>query len=228
MSRNCIFTVNAGEFLTNYARKRMLRACDRWDCDYVEIHDCVAPGYPACSKHVGPERLAGYNKILFLDADIVISDHAPNPFELCVEWNVFYAVGDYVQPVNHCQAWIDGPYRLGIQRVLADNRLLIAPPMDTFFNTGFWMFYNNPAMQAMFKRALDLTVPIVRDEKMTFFIEQGVLNTVAHNDPTVKVSLLPETWNHIIPKDCGPIPDFYCNHFGGWAHEVLKALDNHA
>lgn len=226
MSRNCLFTVNVGNFLRNYVRDRMLRACDRWDCDYVEIHDSVIPDYASCSKYIGAERLRGYYKILMLDADIVISDHAPSPFSFCTVENVLFAVGDYIQAPNHCQAWIDGPYKIGTYNILTEHPEYNAPAYETFFNGGFWMCVNNTNIRSLFRRALEL-IPAGHSEiKHTFYREQGGLNVLVHNDPVVKLCLLPETWNHIIPQDCQPVPEYYMNHFGGWAQILLKKLSD--
>lgn len=219
--RNCLFTINIGNFLTTYARDKMVAACDRWGCDFAEIHEILVPNYASCSKYLGPERLAGYRKILMVDADIVISDHAPNPFNICQEDNVLFAVSDYAQEPNHCQKWIDGPYTIGTKWLLEEHPELHPPGLDTFFNGGWWMAVNNPNLRAMFRRAISFLKPEMSELKETFYMEMGITNIVAHNDKRMKICLLPETWNHMIPQDQEPRADYYMNHFGGWAKQLL-------
>jgi hypothetical protein len=218
MSNNCLFTVNIHNFLTPYARRHFLAACGRWDCDYVELHHLDVPNYPSCSKLFAPAKLLGYDKILCLDADMVVSLHAPNVFDLCTEPNVLYAVGDYQAP-NRCDDWRRGPYRIGTEALLQQHPTFGAPAYELFMNGGMWLCFQTPAMRAMFAAARE-SLPVAPVP----YVEQGTINVWVHNTPGIKLCLLPETWNHIIPQNCEPIPEYYINHFGGWAHDLLKTI----
>lgn len=216
MSYNCLITVNIGDFLTQYARDSFLNASVRWGCDFSEIHSVLMPSCPSASKLLGPILFNGYDKIMMLDADAVISDHAPSPFEICNDENVLYAVSDY-QYQNKCDAWINGPYSDGMAPALSKLEGSKQPTYEQFFNSGMWMCIPNEYMIDMFFLASELL-----PDGASLFVEQGTLNVAAYNHPHTSVSIIPETWNHIIPQDCEPIPEYYINHFGGWAHELLK------
>lgn len=158
----------------------------------------------------------GYDKIMVLDADTFISDHAPNPFDMCKELRSLYAVSDY-QSQNRCDAWKNGPYKEGMEPSLSRIQCPKTPTHEKFFNSGMWICMPTKHIIEMFDMAIALL-----PEGASLFVEQGTLNVAAYNHPHISVSLLHETWNHIIPQDCEPIPEYYINHFGGWAHDLLK------
>lgn len=218
MEHRCLATVNINGFLTERARKSFMSACERWGCDFSEIHAILKPECPSCSKYLVPRLLSGYENIMVLDADTVISDSAPNPFELAVSPDTLYAVSDY-QVVNQCYAWIQGPFSAGMSPALTKNPNFKSPPAEQFFNGGMWLCHPVDSMIKLFQRAAECL-----PEKCDPWIEQGTLNVVAYNSPDIRVCLLPEKWNHIIPKDCNPIPEYYINHFGGWAHDLLRTM----
>jgi hypothetical protein len=230
MKRNCLFTVNikpgTGNFITTYVRDHTLHACQRWGCDYTEIHDYLIPGYSSCSKYLGPERLSGYHKIMMLDGDCLISKHAPNPFDLLQEENVMLGVSDYLQAPNHCQTWLDNPYRLGMAAPLARNPNLKVPSPEQFINGGFWLCVNNDTCRRVFELAKTLLpqhwMLHAGLQRELAYEEMGCTNLAIHNTPPMKLCLLPETWNHMIPQGCDIVPEYYINHFGGWAQKLLK------
>jgi len=72
---------------------------------------------------------------------------------------------------------------------------------------------------ALFDKVMELL-----PEKPQKYMEQGVFNIALHNDPNIKLCLLDETWNHMIPAGEQPIQEYYINHFGGDARALLKSL----
>ena len=213
---NCIYTVNVNDFVTTLARKRFRSAARRWGCDYAELLHDILPGYSSCTKLAGAERLAGYEKLAFFDGDALISEHAPNPFDLCVAEDTLYAVSDCQGP-NPCDAWREVVYHLGINAGLEKKPDFKTPDELRFFNSGFWMYRKSAKIREMFAVAIESLPKSPRP-----YAEQGTLNLIAHN--LVQVELLPETWNHLIPHNQKLIPDYYVNHFGGWAQPGLRAL----
>jgi len=219
MKYNCLATLNIGQFLTQHSRGSFLAACERWNCDFSEVRAVIKPECPSCSKYIVPELLCGYYKILFVDADTVISNHAPSPFDLCPGENVLCAVSDYQEP-NQCKPWMEGPYAAGMSAALTLRPRFKVPPPEQFFNNGVWMCCPSSDMRALFRSALECL-----PEQCCLWTEQGTINVFAHNSDRIKVCLIPETWNHIIPQDCAAVPEFYINHYGGWAHTLLRSYD---
>lgn len=216
MSHCCLATVNINHFLTSYAKESFLAACDRWGSDFAEIHAVLKPECPSCSKYLVPSLLRGYDKLMLLDADTVISPTAPSPFALCDRTNTLYAVSDYQAP-NQCDAWRVGPYLTGMAAALTWNTDFKTPPPELFFNAGMWMCRPKGNVLNLFSAAA-AALP----DPCDIWTEQGTINVFAHNWSGVEVCLLPETWNHMIPQDCAADLDLYINHYGGWAHDLLK------
>lgn len=214
----CLVTVNLNRFLTPRARDSFYNACDRWGCDYAEVHTYLAPNYPSCSKLGILEQFRGYDKILYLDADTVVSDHAPNPFEVCSDLDTLYAVCDYLAQ-NQCQEWIHGAYNVGIDPIKINHTSLVIPPYESFINAGMWMCRWNENVRDMFRFSVSLL-----PEQSPPMVEQGALNLAIHNFQKVNLHLLPQTWNYMIPAGCSPKGDMFINHFGGWAHDLLKSM----
>lgn len=220
MSRNCLVTINIHGFLTRYSRRSFVSACERWGCDFAEVHQVLKRSCPSCSKYLVPGLFSGYDKIMLLDADTVISPHTPDPFTLCDRDNVLHVVSDF-HGINDSDAWKEGPYQHGMMHALRCKPLFIAPKHQDFFNSGMWICRPSPAIIDLFNSAAE-----VLPDNCDLWVEQGTINAFAHNSDYVKVEILPETWNHIIPPGCSPVPEYYINHFGGWAHDMLKELSD--
>lgn len=217
---NCLYTVNINEFLSARSKESFLSACSRWGCDYSELRHEVVKGYPTCTKLCGARLLAGYEKLAYFDADMIIAGHAPNPFALCAEEHTLYAVKD-LQSLTPEAPWREVVMEKSMQSALERYRWLKRPDEQKFFNSGFWMFYNSDFMRAMFACALG-SLP----DNAGPMQEQGTLNAVAHNFLGLKIRLLPETWNHMLAAS-DPDPQAYVNHFGGeCAKQKLKALND--
>lgn len=213
---NCLFTLNIANkqgwntaFTTDRVRRSFIAACHRWGCNYSEInHDSGNEDAKVCNwgKVLGPKLLSGYDKLLYLDSDMIISDHAPNPFDLCVEPDTMYAVAD-MQGVNATlnPAWHDCIYLAGTDGIIVKFPWFKRPAPQKYFNTGFMLFRNTDRVRLTF----DLIDDNREFEAPTCY-DQTVINMVVHN--YLNVQLLPEAWNYIVwgrPEN----PDAYINHF---------------
>lgn len=211
---NCLFTLNIknkqgwdAPFVTDRVRKSFLGACFRWGCNYAEInHEPDHADAKICNwgKLYGPRFLIGYEALLYLDGDMIVSDHAPNPFNLCVEPDVMYAVTD-AQGDNPNEVWEGSIYSGGIEKFAEKFSDFKQPTKERYFNTGFMLFKNTQRLRDTFEEILqnrDLEVPTCYD--------QTVINMFVHNRMTVK--MLDVTWNYTV---WGRPPDeqAYINHY---------------
>jgi len=226
---NCIFTVNINAFLRPHSRNSFIAAAQRWDCDY---HEILAPvlAYPSCAKTLGAARLAAYDAVACFDADTVISTHAPNVFDLCVQPDTLYAVSDY-QPQCRQDDWREVAYHKPLSACAARCSGRFGgspklPPMEEFFNAGFWMCQQSYAVREMMAFAYDHE-PVNLDNQLAMYEEQATINLVAYNWPGIRISILSIEWNTMIAwPPFQPDPHAFVNHFGGPAHTVLWALDS--
>ena len=211
---NCLFTLNIknkqgwdAPFVGDRVRKSFITACHRWGCNYAEINH--EPGFEdakICNwgKLLGPKLLIGYEALLYLDGDMIISDHAPSPFDLCVKDDVMYAVSD-AQGVNPNEMWRGSIYSGGVEKILERFPVFKQPIEERYFNTGFMMFRNTDRLRAMFQTILDN-----RDLEVPTCYDQTIINMIVHN--TMDVEILPETWNYVV-WERAPNPDAYILHF---------------
>ncbi len=210
---NCIFTLNIKnkqgfntEFVSNRVRKTFIDACYRWGCNYSEINHDHNPEDKICNwgKILGPRYLIGYEKLLYLDGDMLVSDHAPNPFDLCVEDDTIYAVTD-MQGVNIGNSiWDNAIYGADVHRIIEKHPNFKQPAPERYFNTGFMLFKNGDKVRETFEfidQNRDLEVPTCYD--------QTVINMIVHNQ--LKVVMLPDKWNYLV-WDRPPDPNAYINH----------------
>ena len=213
---NCLFSLNiriaawnAG-FITDHIRSRFVNACHRWGCDYAELEH-FDQSLPSChwGKLDGPIRLVGYEKLLYLDGDMVISDHAPNPFDLCVDGDTIYCVTD-AQGVNPNPIWLAVIYGSNSEIIRQKFPDYKQPPVEQYFNSGFMMFRNTESVRSVFRQVRDCSA---MDSLVVH--EQTILNTVAYNK--LKVALLPEEWNFVV-SGRQPNPKAYINHYVAFTH----------
>ncbi len=218
---NCLFTLNIKNkqgfntaFVSDATRKSFIAACHRWGCNYAEINHDLNPDDKICNwgKILGPKLLCGYGKLLYLDGDMMISEHAPNPFDLCTDDDTMYAVAD-AQGVNvNNPLWHDCIYLPNTDKIIEKYPTFSRPPVDRYFNTGFMLFTNNSFAREVF----DIINHNRQFEAPTCY-DQTVINMIVHNMMTVR--MLPEEWNYIV-WDRPPDPDAYINHY---AHSGPRA-----
>jgi hypothetical protein len=81
--KKALATLNVGgRSLHPESRRSFEAAAARWGCDFVELRNPLAPHHIFWQKAFVPIRLADYERVLQLDADMLIREDAPNPFDL--------------------------------------------------------------------------------------------------------------------------------------------------
>ena len=214
---NCLFTLNIlyeegfnSHFVSDRVRLSFLNACHRCGCNYAEIN-VLDPAYcyPNWGKLDGAEHLRGYDKLLYLDGDTIVSDHAPNPFDMCVEDDTIYAVCDNQDwPGSNVPMWMDmGCYNsiAKIEKALPD---MVRHTPEKYFNAGFMLFKNSEKIRAMFREVKEHAHTVAHVPSIVY--EQTLLNFIAAN--RVKVEIIPDKWNYLVwGREADP--DAYINHY---------------
>ena len=90
---NAIAIINTNRYWCGNARMSVCDAADRWDCKVVEFTD-IPVANVFREKFRIHRRLADFDRVLYLDADMMIRDDCPNLFEI-VPPNMFGAVCNY-------------------------------------------------------------------------------------------------------------------------------------
>jgi hypothetical protein len=80
---NGILVLNLRDFLPAMARRAMLDAARRWRVEYVEITEPLAAIHHFWQKTLIPRsrHARPFRRILVLDADLLVGDDCPSPFE---------------------------------------------------------------------------------------------------------------------------------------------------
>jgi len=82
---NLIFTIELGakiKEVSHYTLPKMQSYADKVGAGFLVIHDQLDYKYPVLLKFEAARLLEKYDRVLFLDADIVIRDNAPNIFKV--------------------------------------------------------------------------------------------------------------------------------------------------
>ena len=95
---NALVTLNLNDFMPPQVRESFHAAADRWGVKYVEITAPLGPQHHFWQKAIIPlSRYAdSFDRVLQLDADMLIRSDCPSPFEIVPPENV--AVVSHVQP----------------------------------------------------------------------------------------------------------------------------------
>ncbi len=210
--KECLYTVNVGNVLCDNSRSSFIDAAQRWGCDYMEIIQPYGQHHPCCAKAAGALKLKAYDNLMYVDADMLISQLCPNPFSL-VPSNCMAVVMDG-QEQSKSQWWEEEVYRKPLEVCRNETGWDWHGSIGTFFNTGMMLFSNSYAAREMFE-AVIRKLP----ENSTPHEEQAMINLCAwlRGSPV----FLPLIWNYIVPPS-GPHPGAFINHFAGDAKPMLK------
>ena len=100
---NYVVTLNIGNVLFDNSRKSMIDAAYRWGCGFHEItENWVQKPSIYFNKIVGIDELSKREKVegvFYVDADTLIRNDTPNPFEVFPDRSKLYGVTD-VLPIS--------------------------------------------------------------------------------------------------------------------------------
>lgn len=218
---NCLYTVNIGSFMGSKARNSFLAARERWGCEYVELRMPCAPLFFSCAKFQGALHLSGFENLLYLDADVVVSESAPDPFKLISEPETLYVVSDY-QPDNQTDEWRRLAFQEPCDRFIKQHPKLKIGTYEQFFNAGVFLFKTSNAMEYFFHYTLS-SMPEEKEFDLGYakYHEQAIFNLLAINSPEIELRYLPPEWNYMVRMATGPRSDCHINHYGGLAQCMI-------
>lgn len=201
--KNVIFVVNANNALRNNSAESIEAAALRWKCDQLIINSSDCTLHPACWKTDALRSSShhGWERVLILDADTVVSSRAPNPFD--VPEHLMMVVSDR-QTHNPARdkAEVDE------WEIITGTRTVPA----RYFNSGMILAHVE-LHAALFKRAWDLA----HDFPHLCWHDQTPFNVAAQGFDFVHYA--DDAWNFLNPV--GRIPEWrsmtskYVYHFAG-------------
>ena len=211
---NCIVTVNINGVLCDNARSSFHCAADRWGVDFVEVRTSQWPvGYhPSFNKLSLSKRLIGYDRVLYLDADVLIRSDAPNIFsETC---GSFCCVKDI-----HTELEFGSPeFKSLISSYMVMPLEYIKNNVDStldersyfwgFFNSGVFL-YNSRKLQDIVPETFEVNNPYHHSAH----VEQALFNYWVQKSG-IDIKYLDRTWNWINPDETSPMKG-YIYHFTG-------------
>lgn len=208
--RSALATINFGDFLCKNARESFLDAARRWHAEFVEVTEKNGiPGVLPYHQKWCLFDLCNADRIFYIDADAIIRQDAPSPFDLCPQED-FGAVEDETTDSLFAEDLIrnmqEDHHR--INEALGTN----CPFPDTYFNSGV-MIVSRDVHQFFLKRCLELNKRITLN--LTFW-DQGIINYLILRD-RIRTTALERTWNHTAPDIFGHWNgmEAYVYHFAG-------------
>lgn len=237
MESNSVVVLNYKNVMCHNARSSIIDATMRWGVDYMEVHS-VHRNYltPSWNKIEMLYNLSKYDRILLLDADVLIRQDAPSPFELYPDNNKFYAVKDVLSKYSAEEAkavidYVQLPY-LNILNTEIGISMSEEAYLSGFFNSGVCLFNikNTIPMMDMFvkytptEEMVNRNTPLMPRDSMYGFAhhEQALMNYCSKL--ILNVDHMDDGWNSIDPNTDIGIMDCYIYHFTGKRCAELKKL----
>jgi hypothetical protein len=208
-----LLVVNFNNALCGNSRASMQAACQRWDAEFVELDEAFFAHRP--KPAVSPAALKCFcfdltdaEEIFILDADVVVSEACPNPFEtfpgpeLVAVQNGSERFGDLWQ-IRSCERYewdklsredvrfADVPYWVG-----------------RYFNTGMML-----VRRAHHKELFELIRDVVQTDHGLGWNDQTPINAAVAK-LRIPLRLTDERWNFIHPCMLG----------GGWANMISTGV----
>ena len=224
--KRALVTLNiGGNSLHPKSRESFLNACDRWQCEFVEVTKPLAPVHPFFQKLKVYTLFSEPTHILQLDADMMIREDMPTPFE--VDPDVMHVVparaGYCLENVpriiqgawrRSCNVWIDHLAQNGIDCDMPDV-------IYHYLNAGFFL-YGSHSFVEFYEDAWAV------GESMGFptehYPEQGLLSVLLHNFD-IATCWLPGIYNCTAWKKLGLAPmEAFIYHYAGKQEDERREL----
>lgn len=221
---NCVTVLNINDILCNNARNSITSAALRWNVDFVEIKALEWSNlHSSFTKFALAKRLIGYDKVLYVDADILIRSDTPSPFEL-FPGIIFGSVLD----IHLNLEFNSEEFKKFIHGLITTHMEVIKKNLDStldevsfikgFFNAGVLLF-DPKVMALIFPNEIDISFdPLCK----TMHYEQALCNWYIQKSG-IPITHLDRTWNRIDPDINGEMKD-YIYHFTGVRHNIKSIL----
>lgn len=202
---NAISVIDIGGFWPAKIRASVEAAAKRWGVDLiVTAEDLLPPRKTRClwfNKYVLLGRLTGYDAVLQLDADMMISEAAPSPFDEH-EAGKIGAVREYqpqYAPRRAKQFW--GRPFAHVTKKWAGMMKMPPPPKEDYLNGGF-LLYNPDSAKVSFDKILEYGAMVQWGD--TGLSDQTIVSILAHNG-VLDVQYMDSKWNAVHAGDSGAL-----------------------
>lgn len=228
---NALITINYNRYIVSNVRESLTDTCSRWKCDYIEVTDVPYKYlHPCFSKTTILKTFPQYDRILYVDGDILIRNDAPNIFHF-FESSGFLCVKDVSKRYSqeYSRELVENVqmkyYEMINQKV---GGVSLAEYTDGFFNAGLFCF--SPSRCNFLFDLFELNVPIEDDFVLSNIPEgfgsshheQALFNYCAQKTIKGDIIYLNDEWNHINPPSKQFPMEFFVYHFTGKHNLDLK------
>lgn len=222
MENNVVYIINAyPEFKYNSQAIESIRsACNRWGVTFIEK---TKNDYKNLNNFLIPnkvfwlfENLNNFDKVLFLDADMVINENCESPFPYLDGFDI--CVVKDKQEGRSCELFFD---KVREEHILNSNNSIEIfernienfkknTYIEGYFNSGFMLFRPKwfSFVYYFYKKIIYYNEDLY-NYMSTFWAEQNLINAVVLSKKDIKINYLPTTWNYIAPD----ILDEYHTHY---------------
>lgn len=159
MSNNCLITLSVGSNyskMESLATPRMLNYCKKYDLHHIIMRDKLFD-HPAYNKLLLKNYINNFDRILFMDMDVIIRNDAPNIFDIVPEDSLGIFDEEYLQICKCARETIDLYNSHTNENIQWDGK---------YFNTGIIVFNKENI------KILNEDLPML-DE---FYADQGYIN----------------------------------------------------
>jgi lipopolysaccharide biosynthesis glycosyltransferase len=113
------------------------------------------------------EKHNNYQKVLYLDCDLIIMNSLKKLFEMELKDDVLYVVPEFEYNLNYYS------FHSGSRIYTPEQHRFLQKNNIRGFNCGQFLFLNNPQMKQHFKNVLDM---MKSNDDINFFYEQSFMN----------------------------------------------------
>ena len=220
-----IATLNVGgKSLHPKSRDSFLDACRRWGCEFVEFTDPLAPIHHFWQKAFAPLSLGRFDRVLQLDADMLIRWNAPSPFELVPPDHIGVVSSRQFTPPERdygtapltagdkAGIWISN-HRDGCIRHWA-QRMRMRPCHDEFHLNGGFFLYSPGRHAGLFEKLR--SVGEAASWSKWRLPEQAALSVLLANGEA-QATWLPPEWNVVAARQAIR-PEHSTGAMNGWIY----------
>jgi lipopolysaccharide biosynthesis glycosyltransferase len=214
-NRNLIVVLNAYKNFqdTEQSILSIRNAAHRWDVDFYEMcffRNSNSPSPLLWDRIWALENFKNYDKVLVLDADIIINENSPNIFEfldnshdLCVVKNVNEdrIDSEFLKQISDTAALLHGSIELFQKKIPNFDS---SEYLENYFNMGV-LLYRPKSLEQIIEH---LKYTIFSDEELLeycsrkksgdWYHEQNLVSAFFLHS-TLKIKFLPKEWNWLCP-----------------------------
>lgn len=209
-------------------------ACKKWKIDYIEELDIVHYHLHPCFSKISilEKYIDNYERILYIDGDILIRSDTPNPFDL-YDTTKFLGIKDLSnrytkEEIENIKSEVMYKYYPYLNNTIGGVSL--EDYTSNFFNGGFFIF-NTSRVKKMFEifKNNTPTRDMMNWEMPNFRLgvshhEQALLNYCVRKTISGDVKFLSDDWNCVNPPvELGRMEN-YVYHFTGFKSVILKEM----